>query len=683
MTVQDIRSTCPRDCYDACGIRIVTEANGHLRVTGDAGHPGNRGSLCGKCTLAYNGVWQDPKARLTVPLKRVGAKGEAQFEEVSWDEALAAVGNHLQSLIAGGRAHDILTAHYTGTCSVIANQFPMRFFRAIGATDIEPDTICNLSGHVALNYVTGNSVLGFDPRTAKDAAALIVWGANPSASGPHVDKHWLAEFPGKLVVIDPILTPTAERADLHLRPFPGTDAALAFGMLHFLHREGKLNRDFIEAHTLGYDELEPLILDWPPARAAEVTGIAVADIERAADIYASGPALLWLGQALCRAPAGGNAFRAAAMLPAVTGNIGKPGTGLYFLNGKGATLGLDSGYVATGNVDRATGGAISHMHLVSHLQQTPADKALFVWNMNIAASNPDQRRLHQQLQSEDLFLIVADLFMTDTARYADYVLPAASFLEFDDLVGSYFHLSLNAQCKAMEPLGQARPNQEIFRGLARAMGLTAPELFEEDDAILAHLLTPLGLSFDGLKESGVWFPGEAAEIFWKDFRFATPSGHIEIASARAEADGHPRTPVPVLQEGAMGAVSSVAGARNGETLFRLLTPADEWHMNHSYDNEPRIRARTDPAEITLHPTDAEALGLTAGAMARIWNDAGELTLKVVVSAKTLPGVLWAPKGRWPSFATEKHNVNVLNPGLVSDMGQSTALHGIEVNIMPA
>ena len=425
--VQDIRSSCPRDCYDACGVRIVQESNGRVRVTGDPEHPGNHGSLCGKCTLAYNGVWQDPAVRLTTPLKRIGAKGEAEFEAVSWEEAYAAIGGRLQTFIDCDRAGDILTAHYTGTCSVIANQFPMRFFRAIGATDVEPDTICNHSGHVALNYVLGNSVMGFDPRTAKDAAALIVWGANPSASGPHVDKHWLATFPGKLVVIDPIVTPTAKRADLHLRPFPGTDAALAFGIMHVLKAKGHLNREFIDTHTVGFAELVPLIDAWPPARAADTTGVAVADINMAAEIYASGPALLWLGQALCRAPAGGNAFRAAAMLPAITGNIGKPGTGLYFLNGKGATLGLDSGYVGTGNISNDLAGAISHMHLVDHLQTAPADKALFVWNMNIAASNPDQRRLMETLASEDLFLIVADLFMTDTARFADYVLPAASF----------------------------------------------------------------------------------------------------------------------------------------------------------------------------------------------------------------------------------------------------------------
>ena len=286
-----ILTTCPRDCYDSCGIRVVMKGDEIDRVTGDAKHPANRGSLCGKCSLAYNGVWRDPAKRLGKPLKRVGSKGEGRFEEVSWDEALGEVAARLKGLIGAGRAADILTAHYTGTCSIIANQFPMRFFNHIGATEVEPDSICNLSGHVGLGYVLGESAKGFDPRTAKDSRCLVVWGANPSASGPHVDKHWLSEFPGTSIVIDPIRTPTAARADLHLRPFPGTDAALAFGLMNVLMDDGKLDSEFIEAHTVGFDELEPLIDDWTPSRAARATNVSEGEIRAAADAYG---VLAWL-----------------------------------------------------------------------------------------------------------------------------------------------------------------------------------------------------------------------------------------------------------------------------------------------------------------------------------------------------------------------------------------------------
>lgn len=666
-----VKTTCPRDCYDSCGMRVVLRDGAIHRVTGDADHPGNRGSLCAKCTLAYNGVWRDHEARLGRPLKRIGAKGEAAFAPVSWDQALAEIAAHLNRLIEADRAHDILTAHYTGTCSAIANQFPMRFFNAIGATEVEPDSICNNSGHVALGYVLGESAKGFDPRTAMDSACLMVWGANPSASGPHADKHWLDEFPGTLVVIDPILTPTAGRAHIHLRPFPGTDAALAFAMMHVLKADHRMDRDFIAAHTIGFDELEPLIDAWPPGRAADASGVPEAYIVAAARAYGAGPSMLWLGQALCRAPMGGNAFRAGAMLPAVTGNIGKPGTGIYFLNGKGPTRGMDMGYVDAAHLRQGEAAPISHMDLRAHLKAAPHDKALMLWNINIAASNPDQRRLHRALESEDLFTVVADLFMTDSARFADFVLPAASFLEFDDLVGSYFQLSVGPQAKAAEPPGEALSNQEIFRRLAGAMGLTEPALFEDDGPILAHLLAPLGLTFDELKHRGTVYPWVESVILWDELSFPTPSGQIEIASAAAEADGHPRTPVP-----------DPAPRPVGQHL-RLLSPAGEWHMNFSYDNEPRILERTHPATITLNPVDAASRGLAAGDMARVWNDCGALTLRLAVDDKTPPGVAWAPKGRWPANAADGLNVNALNPGLRSDMGNSTALHGVDVSVAPA
>ena len=671
MTETSILSTCPRDCYDGCGIRVVVKDGAINRVTGDPNHPANRGSLCGKCSLAYNGVWRDPEARLQKPLKRTGPKGSGTFTEISWDEALGEIASHLNDLIDAGRAHEILTAHYTGTCSVIANQFPMRFFHHIGATEIEPDSICNLSGHVALGYVLGESATGFDPRTAKDSDCLFVWGGNPSASGPHVDKHWLAEFPGTLVVIDPIRTPTAERANLHLQPYPGTDSALAFGLMHALKEAGQLDMTFIEANTVGFDELAPMIEKWTPAKAAEATGVPEADIRAAATAYGEGPSMLFLGQALCRAPTGGNAFRAAAMLPAITGNIGKPGTGLCFLNGKGTTRRLDMGYVGRADLRQSDTKSISHMDLRAHLEIAPQDKALLLWNINVAASNPDQKRSLKALESTALFIVVIDLFMTDSAKYADIVLPAASFLEFDDLVGSYFHLSLGPQSKAADPMGDALPNQEIFRRLAKAMNLAEPALFEVEADILSYPLEAHDIDFETLQEKGCFYPSEEPVILWEDLAFPTPSGKIELASNIAAQDGHSRTPSPEPL------------ARPTGKRLRLLTPADEWHMNSSYDNDPRILERTREETPTLHPEDAAARGLTDGAAARVWNEAGELSMRIALRDKTPPGVGWAPKGRWPGQSQSGLNVNALNPSLRSDIGDSTTLHGVEIEIEAA
>ncbi|HVT54185.1 MAG TPA: molybdopterin-dependent oxidoreductase, partial [Dongiaceae bacterium] len=246
-----IRTTCPRDCYDACGIAVAKRADGKIKVLGDPDHPVSRGALCGKCAIAYNGAWLDPKIRLGQPLKRVGAKGEARFAPVSWDEATAEIASRLKP-IAAQAAETIWHAHYTGTCSLIAGGFPQRFLNRLGASEIEPDSICNAAGHAALQYMYGTSVEGFDPRMAKDAASIVIWGANPSASAPHQHKHWIRETQAKIIVVDPVKHPTAAAAHLHLHLFPGSDAALAFAIAHVLRREGKIDRAFLAAHAIGW-----------------------------------------------------------------------------------------------------------------------------------------------------------------------------------------------------------------------------------------------------------------------------------------------------------------------------------------------------------------------------------------------------------------------------------------------
>jgi anaerobic selenocysteine-containing dehydrogenase len=381
--------------------------------------------------------------------------------------------------------------------------------------------------------------------------------------------------------------------------------------------------------------------------------------------------MLFLGQALCRAPTGGNAFRAAAMLPAITGNIGKPGTGLCFLNGKGTTRGLDMGYVGRADLHQSDTKSMSHMDLRTHLESAPQDKALLLWNINVAASSPDQKRLLKALESEALFTVVIDLFMTDSAKYADIVLPAASFLEFDDLVGSYFHMSLGPQSKAADPMGDALPNQEIFRRLAKAMNLAEPALFEADADILSHLLEAHDIDFKTLQKKGCFYPSEEPVILWEDLAFPTPSGKIELASDIAAQDGHSLTQSPEPL------------ARPTGKRLRLLTPADEWRMNSSYDNDLRILERTREETPTLHLEDAAAQGLTDGAAARVWNEAGELSMRIALSDKTPPGVGWAPKGRWPGQSLSGLNVNTVKPGLRSDIGDSTALHGVEIEVEAA
>jgi anaerobic selenocysteine-containing dehydrogenase len=667
-TSEIVLTTCPRDCYDACGIAVVKRGGVIANVRGDPAHEVARGKLCAKCSIGYNGAWRDPAARIATPLRRVGRKGDGRFEPVSWDAALGEVATHLRPLLEEGRAETIFDAHYTGTFSAIAYHFPLRLCNCLGTTEVDPDSICNKAGHVALEYVYGTSLDGFDPGTAADAACIVVWGANPSASAPHAHSQWLPEAPGPVVVVDPIRTPTAAAADLHLRPFPGSDAALAFALLHVLRRNGAFDHEFVAAHALGYEEVEPLLDSCTPRWGEETTGVPAAAIEEAAALYGAGPSLLWLGQGFQRQRTGGNAVRACALLPALTGNLGKPGAGFLYLNGFG-TRGLDEDYLTASHLDRGR-PSISHMDLAAALEDPSRSQALLCWNINIAASNPQQSRLRAALRREDLFTVVVELFPTDTADLADIVLPAASFLEFDDLVASYFRHTLSAQVGATEPLGEALPNQEIFRRLAAALGRDEPELHESDESMLATLLSQSGLelTWQELAARGTVAAFAEPRIQFADLRFPTPSGRIEIASDRAEADGQPRTPLPLAEP------------RPAPGRLRLLSPASPWFLNDSFANETKVDRQAGPATVTIHPADAAELGLADGDHARLENETGALVLRVAVSDLVPRRVALSPKGRWPKRERAGGNVNLLNPGEKADLGSSTSVHGVEVRV---
>ena len=455
-----VRTNCPRDCYDACGMLVEVRAQGRHRVLGDPAHPVARGKLCSKCALAYNGVWQDPAQRLLHPLVRSGPRGGGSSRP-SAGMPLAQVAERLNAVRAahGGAPSCI---RITRAPSLIAYLFPNRLFRHLGAASRSGHHL-QRGGHVAWTLLFGNSVIGFDPRTAADSACILVWGANPSHSAPHAHEHWLREAPGKVIVVDPIRTESAAAADLHLQPRPGTDAALAFGLLHCLERDGRLDQDYIATHTLGYEEVLPDIRRATPQWTAAQTGVAVADIEQAATWYGAGPALLWCGQGLQRQASGGNIMRAAGLLPALTGNVGKPGAGFSYLNVAPILAGVDLDWLGGGGLGAGATKKVSHMELARRLEASDEFKAFFSWNTNPLASAPEQARLRRALQREDLFVVVSDLFMTDTARYADIVLPA----EFPRVRRSHVQLFPPPHGRRARSANRSArpPNAEIFRRL--------------------------------------------------------------------------------------------------------------------------------------------------------------------------------------------------------------------------
>ena len=667
-----VKTTCARDCYDACGIAVYSRNGVVTKVLGDPDHAISRGKLCGKCAIVYNGAWRDETLRLKRPLRRTGAKGTGTFVEISWKEALAAIAGRFRQLIDTGEARTILHTHYTGTVALIGGSFPIRLFNRMGATEVDPDTVCNKAGHVALELAFGTSLEGFDPRTAKDARTILIWGANPSHSAPHQDKVFVSAAAArgtKIIVVDPLGHDTATSADIHLKLLPGTDAALAFAFLNVMREKGLVDRDFLDAHVLGAEELDAAIDSMPPSKAAELCGVPAELIAAAAIEYATGPSLLWLGQGVQRQPRGGNVFRALAALVAFSGNVGKPGAGFIYMNGTGGR-GVDMATVTMPELARDGTGSISHMDLAATLEDSRRAKALVNWNNNPAASSPEQRRLRQALQREDLFHVAVDLFHTDTTAYADIVLPAASFLESNDLVLPYFDLTLSAQVRTCEPPGEALSNHEIFRRLARAMGYNDPGLFESETELIDRLLaqTPYEGSLADLAKVGTVTLFAEPKLQFADLKFATPSGRIELASDRAVELGLPRAPVPHADD------------RPGPGRLRIISPASEWQMNSSYGNDPVIRKRLGPPTVTLHPDDAAAGGLREGDVVALVNEGGRLPLAVTISTAAQPGVGIVYKGRWPSASVGNANVNVLVAGRKTDIGESTTVHSTEIRL---
>lgn len=460
-------------------------------------------------------------------------------------------------------------------------------------------------------------------------------------------------------------------ADLHLQLFPGTDGALAFAMLQVIRAAGRLDRQFLDEHTLGFDSVERQLDACTPEWAEKITGVPARLIEEAANIYAKGPSLLWLGQGFQRQTFGGNAMRAAALLPAATGNIGRPGSGFLYLNGSDAR-GIDGNYLSCPQLNRGVSRSISHMDLASHLEM-PATKALVTWNNNIAASSPEQARLRAALMRDDLFQVTIDLFQTDTADFADYVLPAASFLEFNDLVMSYFDHSISAQVKAIDAPGESLPNQEIFRRLSRAMQLDDSELYESDESIIATLLDQAGatVSFAELAARGTIHLPEQPSVQFEDLRFPTATGKIQISHRCFVDAGLPIAPYPSAE------------SRPGVGHLRLLSPASGWLMNSSLGNEPKaVRQLGEHGAYVSRPT-AAGRALRDGDRIELSNETGRLAVTLGISDDVPDEVILVHKSRWPKSEDVRANVNVLNPGRKADLAESCAVHSIDVAISAA
>ncbi|MGE5636769.1 MAG: molybdopterin-containing oxidoreductase family protein [Nocardioidaceae bacterium] len=633
MTASTVRGACPHDCPNTCAMLVGCEDGRAVSVAGDPEHPITAGFLCGKVSNYLERVYAPD--RLLKPLVRTGPKGWGAFREASWDEALDAIAAGLGHALDAAGGESILPYSYFGTQGLIqANTMSARVLNALGASALER-TICATAGIVGAVSTHGISP-EVDPEEWPHARYLIAWGWNPMSTAPHLWRKLLeARRRGaKLVVIDPSRSRTARVADEHLRPLPGTDAALALGMMRAVVDAGLADADWCRAHAHGYDELVDALADWPPERSAAVTGVPAKELARVAREFASaGAALLRLGVGAQRHRGAPTAYATIASLPALTGAWRHRGGGCSDVPTATASalsatpLGredLRPGPVRTINMAQL-GDALTDRAL------DPPVEALVVWSSNPAVIAPDQSRVLVGLRREDLFTLVLEQFMTDTARHADVVLPATTQLEHLDVLFSWGHHYVTWNEPAIAPLGEAKPNTEAFRLIAARMGLDDPCFRDSDEELAAQLLRhePAGLSLERLRARG-WQKVELGQGVapHAEGRFGTPSRRLALHASYE--------PPREITDAALAARFPLA----------LVTPKTHLFLNSTFANGRRQRAAQPHPELVLHPDDAAAREIDDGSLARAFNDRGDFTCVVRVSDDARRGVAVAPMGWW-------------------------------------
>jgi len=703
--VELVRGACPHDCPDTCTWQVAVDrrTGRALELWGDPEHPVTQGALCTKVDRYLDRTYHPE--RLSQPLRRVGDKGAGVFEPISWDVALREIAQRLQEIITRHGAESVLPYSYAGTMGLIQGEgMAARFFHRMGASRLAR-TICAEAGFQGLIYTLGRA-LGVDPEQIVHSDLIWIWGSNTLTSNVHL---WpfvqAARARGaRLVVIDPVRTRTAKQADLWVGIKPGTDAALALGLMHVLIAEGLVDQRYVERATLGFDELRERVATFTPERTAEITGVSAELVRELARSYgvAHAPAIR-VNYGMQRHAGGGMAVRSIACLPALVGAWQRPGGGIllstsgYFQLDRRALeradlLGARSPRTFNMNrlgdaLSRAADARARALHHPRPVDPTPTSAdagaqvhALIVYNANPAAVAPDQGAVVQGLSREDLFTVVLEHFQTDTADYADYVLPATTQLEHWDLIKPYGHLRLALNRPAIAPVAQSRSNAEIFRGLARAMGY-AEACFDEDDqqmiqAFLAAQREPelLRCSWENLARDGHARLDVSATPF-AEGHFFTPSGKCELYSRSMLEDGYDPLPNYTPPNHARAAETH----RDAYPLICLSPPAHGF-LNSTFVNVERLQKREREPCVLLHPDDAAPRELVDGARARVFNERGELALPVRITPDVVPGTLVIPGVWWSKLSPDKRNVNRLVSQAEADMGAGALFYDVRVNV---
>ena len=672
-----VLGACPHDCPDTCSLVTTVENGVAVRVQGNPKHRHTDGVLCAKVSK-YTERTHHPE-RLLTPLKRVGPKGSGQFAPVSWDEALDDIAQRLKA-IAARDPQAILPYSYAGTMGLVQGEgMAGRFFHRLGASLLDR-TICASAGAEALTQTLGNKV-GMKVEHFAEAKLILIWGSNAIGSNLHF---WRLAQQAKrdgarLVCIDPRRTETAEKCHEHLAIRPGTDAALAFALMHELIVHNWIDHDYVQRHTLGWDQLRERALQWPPARAAEVCGIPVEQLTQLARDYGTTkPAAIRLNYGMQRVRGGGNAVRAVACLPALVGAWRHRAGGLllsssgHFPVNRAALQRPDLlGERRPRTINMSTIG--DDLLRPASPEFGPAIEALIVYNSNPVAVAPDSSKVAQGFQRDNLFTVVLEQFQTDTADMADYVLPATTQLEHWDIHTSYGHTDVLLNRPAIEPLGEARPNTEVFRQLARRMGFT-DACFNDDDLSLCRTALGEQVDFNALLEHG-FATLALPEAPFADGHFPTPSGKCEFFSQRLANQGLDGLPDHLPN-------AELAGTSERYPLAMISPPARNF-LNSSFVNVKSLRDIEGEPLLEIHPLDAKARHIRSGEVVRVFNDRGEYRCTARVSERARPGVVNGLGIWWRKLGLNGTNVNELTSQRLTDLGRAPTFYDCLVEVAPA
>ena len=692
-----IRGACPHDCPDTCSwIVSVDPATGRaVRLQGDTANPFTDGFLCQKVANYLDRVYHPE--RLTTPLKRVGPKGSGQFEPMSWPDALAAIAAQFRAIAdSADGPQAILPYSYAGTMGLLQyGSLDRRFFHRLGASLLDR-TICATAGATGCDITLGTRAM-IDPAAIARSRYIVNWGSNTKVTNSHLwaIMHRARADGAKIVTIDPHRSRTAENSDWWLPVRPGTDAALALGVLHILFREGLEDRAYLNDFCLGADELQKRVeAEYPPERVSHITGLPVADIERFANEYGrsmelfGGPAFIRLNYGMQRHGGGAMAVRTVCCLPAVTGDWRHPGGGAMLSTSK--LFPFDDAFLTRPDLIRPGTRTVNMTRLADALSgdvEGPPVRALYVYNSNPAAVAPDQSRVLAGLRREDLFTVVHDLFLTDTATYADIVLPATSQFEQFDIHNSYGHLYVQVNHPAITPLGEAKPNTEVFRLLAKAMGFE-DELFTMPDEELARRAfegtTPQakfsGITFDSLMADGPqrlnvpenWAP-------FAEGNFPTPSGKCQLYSPGEAAAGRDPLPhyIPPHED------PQTKPELAAKFPLQMITPPSPSFLNSSFVNVDVLRKKAGEPRIEISALDATARAIANGAAVRIFNDRGSFRAKAVVGDSVKPGVVVAYGIWWNRYTDGSANCNAITSTALTDQGRGATFFDnlVEVELL--